>query len=114
LREHWEGVCLAGNYTLEEWLGGNDGAAFFRTSLGPDGRPAVVKLAPEAAADGEAPLEFWHRTRQLCHPNLIELLDCGRAGHSGESVHYAVFESPDETLADAVGRSPLNPQEARE
>jgi hypothetical protein len=114
LREHWEGVCLAGNYTLDKWLGGNDAAAFFQTSPLPDGRPAVVKLVPEAAADGDAPLELWHRTRQLRHPNLIELFDCGRSGHGGDSVLYAVFEAPDETLANAIGRSPLNPQEARE
>jgi hypothetical protein len=114
LREHWEGVCLAGYYTLEQWLGGNDAAAFFQTCLPPDGRAAVVKLAPEAAAEGDAPLNLWQRTRQLRHPNLIELLECGRAAHDGESVFYAVFESPDETLADAIARSPLSPQEARE
>jgi hypothetical protein len=114
LRERWEGVCLSGNYTLEQWLGGNDNAAFFRTSLAQDGSRAVVKLAPEAVVDGAGPLDLWHRTRQLRHPNLIELLDCGRADHDGEIVLYAVFESPDETLADAIGRSPLNPQESRE
>ena len=28
LQEHWEGVSLCGNYTLEKWLGGDDSAAF--------------------------------------------------------------------------------------
>jgi hypothetical protein len=45
---------------------------------------------------------------------LIELLDCGRADHGGEIVLYAVFESPDDTLASALSRSPLNPRESRE
>ena len=114
LREHWEGVSISGDYTLEQWLGGDDSAAFFQTSLAPDGRRAVVKLIPEAVVDGAAPLDLWHRTRQLRHPNLIELLDCGRADHGGEIVLYAVFESPDDTLASALSRSPLNQVESRE
>jgi hypothetical protein len=114
LREHWEGVSLSGDYTLEQWLGGDDSAAFFRTAPAPDGRRAVVKLVPEAVVDATATLDLWHRTRQLRHPNLIELLDCGRADHGGEIVLYAVYESPDDTLAAALSRSPLNPQESRE
>ena len=114
LREHWEGVSLSGDYTLEQWMGGDDSAAFFRTAPAPDGRRAVVKLVPEAVVDGAATLDLWHRTRQLRHPNLIELLDCGRADRDGEIVLYAVFESPDDTLASALSRSPLNPQESRE
>src|ERR1700689_663113 len=114
LREHWEGVSLSGDYTLEKWLGGDDSAAFFQTSLPPDGRRAVVKLVPETVANGAAPLDLWHRTRQLRHPNLVELLDCGRADHGGEIVPYAFFESPDDTLASALSRSPLNELESRE
>lgn len=113
-RERWEGVSLAGDYTLEQWLGGDDSAAFFQTSMAPDGRRAVVKLVPEAGVDGAALLDLWQRTRQLRHPNLIELLDCGRADHRDEIVLYAVFESPDDTLASALSRSPLNREEARE
>src|SRR5580765_2249849 len=114
LREQWEGVSLSQDYTLERCVGGDDSAAFFQTSLAPDGRRAVVKVVRESIVDGVALLELWHRTRQLRHPNLIELLDCGRADHGGETVCYAVFESPDDTLAAAVGRSPLDEQEARE
>ena len=114
LREHWEGVSLSGNYTLERWLGGDDNAAFFQTSPGSDGRRAVVKLVPEAAVDGNALLDLWQRTRQLRHPNLIEFFEYGRADHRGEIVLYAVFESPDDTLASALSQSPLTPEESRE
>ncbi len=114
LREHWEGVSLAGNYTLEQSLGGDDDAAFFQTSPDTDGHRAVVKLVPEAAVAGAPPLDLWHRIRQLRHPNLVDLLAFGRADHEGQIVFYAVFESPDETLASALRRSPLDPQEARE
>lgn len=113
LREHWEGASLAGNYTLEAWLAGDENAAFFQTSLSPE-RRAVVKLVPQKAGDGAVLLDLWYRTRQLRHPNLIELLDFGRAEHGGETVFYAVFESPDETLASALERSPLDSRESRE
>jgi hypothetical protein len=114
LRERWEGVSLSGDYTLEQWLGGDDGAAFFHTSLASDGRRAVVKLVPESAPGGAAQLDLWQRTRHLRHPNLVELLDCGRADLSGEIVLYAVFEAPDDTLASALSQAPLTQQEARE
>jgi hypothetical protein len=114
LREHWEGVSLAGNYTLEQSLGGDEHAEFFQTLPDPDGHRAIVKLMPEAMVEGAPPLDFWHRIRQLRHPNLVDLLAFGRADHQGQIVFYAVFESPDETLASALSRSPLDPRESRE
>jgi len=114
LQEHWEGVSLPGNHTLERWLGGDDNAVFFQTSRASDGLRAVAKLIPEAAGNSAAQLGLWHRMRHLRHPNLIELLDCGRADESGEIVLYALFESPDDTLASALRESPLNQQDSRE
>ena len=114
MREHWEGVSLSGNYTLERWLDGDDNAASFQTSPGSDGRRAVVKLVPEAVVDGNALLDLWQRTRQLRHPNLVELFEYGRADRRGEIVLYAVFESPDDTLASALSQEPLSPEESRE
>jgi len=113
LRAHWEHVTLAGNYTLEEWLAGDESTALFRTSPASQGQ-AIVKLVSQAAGDGAALLDLWHRIRQLRHPNLIELLDFGSAEHGGEAVYYAVFESPDDTLASALSRSPLDSRESRE
>jgi hypothetical protein len=114
LREHWEGVSLPGDYLLERWLSGDDAAGFFETSRASDGSRAVVRLVREAEIDGDAQLALWQRTRQLRHPNLRELLDCGRAELSGEVVVYAVFEHADDTLAAAMGQSPLSEAEARE
>jgi hypothetical protein len=113
LRERWEGASLDGKYTLQEWLAGDESTAFFQASIEPEGR-AVVKLVPQTAGDGAALLELWYRIRQLRHPNLSELLDFGRAEHSGETAFYAAYESPDETLATALERSPLDSQESRE
>src|SRR5450432_278233 len=102
LREHWEGVALPGDYLLERWLSGDDAAGYFETSRGPEGGRAVVKLVPEPAVDAAAQLALWQRTRLLRHPNLVELLDCGRAELAGETVLYAVFESADDTLDAAL------------
>jgi hypothetical protein len=114
LQEHWVGVSLGGNYTIAKGLAGDGSSAFFEASLSSEGRPVIVKLVPEAVCHGAAPLDLWHRIRQLRHPNLVELLDFGRAEHGGENVCYAVFEAPDDSLASALGRSPLNSQESRE
>ena len=114
MQERWQGVSLPGDYLLVRWLSGDDAAAFFETSLAPDGRRAVVKLVPESAVDAAAQLALWQRTRLLRHPNLRELLDCGRAELSGETVLYAVFEYADDTLASALAQAPLTESEARE
>jgi len=114
LRDRWEGASLPGDYLLQRWLSGDEAAAFFETSLAPDGRRAVVKLVPEAAVDGDAQLALWQRTRSLRHPNLLQLLDCGRAELADEVVVYAVFEFADDTLASALAHAPLSEAEARE
>src|SRR4051812_48606565 len=103
LREHWEGVSLPGDYTLEQWIGGDDQAAYFQTTITAGDRRAIVKVVPEAALpDSASQLELWHRTRQLRHPNLLELFDSGRADLAGEIILFAVFESPDDTLSSAL------------
>lgn len=109
LREHWEGAVLPGDYTLEQWLGGDESAAFFQTALPSDGRRAAAKLTADATA-----LDLWNRTRQLDHPNLVALLDCGSAEHAGETAAFAIFEFPDDTLAPALEQAPLGKAEARE
>jgi hypothetical protein len=114
LRERWEGVALPAGYLLQQWLHGDDAAGFFETSLPSDGRRAIVKLAKESAGAGAAQLALWQRTRLLRHPNLGQVLDCGRVELGGETAVWAVFEYPDDTLAAALGRSPLSETEARE
>jgi eukaryotic-like serine/threonine-protein kinase len=114
LRERWEGVALPGGYLLQPRLSGDEAAGFFETSLPSGGRRAIVKLAKESAGDGAAQLALWQRTRLLRHPNLGQLLDCGRAELGGETAVWAVFEYADDTLAAALGRAPLSEAEARE
>ena len=113
LRERWEGASLPGDYLLQRWLSGDEAAAFFEASA-PDGRRVVAKLVPTSAGDVAAQLALWRRTRALHHPNLLQLLDCGRAELCGEVAVYAVFERADDTLASALAHAPLSETEARE
>ena len=114
LRDRWEGVSLPGDYLLQRWLSGDEVAAFFETTVAPDGRRAVVKLMPALSGDAAAQLALWQRTRSMRHPNLLQLLDCGRAELADEVVVYAVFEHADDTLASALANAPLSEAEARE
>ncbi len=116
----FEGVRLAGDYGLLEWLGESDNAAFFKTNYGPrsgaqsEAQPAILKLIPAAPENLDQALELWNRIGSLSHPNLLRLLDWGRAEHGDDSFLYAVFEFPEETLATALGNGPLSEAEARE
>jgi eukaryotic-like serine/threonine-protein kinase len=115
--KQWEGVCLAGEFGLDEWLGESDRAAFYRTSYGPDHRPAVLKLIPADAIDSELQLELWRDLRELSHPALLQLLDfgcCQPDGGDGDSCLYAVYEFPEDTLEAALGRVPLTEMEKRD
>src|SRR5690242_17195381 len=94
--EHWAGVCLAGEYTLESYISGaaegRSDAAFFAARR--DGEPVLVKLAD---AEDSGQLALWKRTIHLQHANLLQMLDCGRDESSpGGGCYYAVFEWPDD------------------
>lgn len=114
LRERLEGISLAGQYALQRWLGGDETAGFFLTSFGPDGRRAVLKLVPAGMVDADRQLALWRRTITLRHPNLLEMLDCGRADAGGNVFLYAVLEYPEERASMALEQGPLSEPEAQE
>jgi eukaryotic-like serine/threonine-protein kinase len=104
---------LAGRYTLEQWLGGDNGSAFFAASLD-DGERALVKVVPMAAVDAREQLAAWQRTRHLRHPHLVTLCDFGDMETAGEDYLYAAFEYPDDNLASAIEHGPISEAEARD
>ncbi len=115
--EQWTGVCLAGEYTLRQYIGeaaDDAGTGAFFAAANSSGEPVLLKLIP-ASADAEERLLLWRRAAHLQHPNLLRLLDCGREQPShGEECLYAAFEWPDDQLAKALEQGPLGDQEARE
>jgi eukaryotic-like serine/threonine-protein kinase len=114
MREHLEGISVAGHYVLQQWLGGDETAGFFLTTFGPDGQRAVLKLIPEDTVDATRQLALWRRTVPLRHPNLLEMLDCGRADAGGNAFLYAVLEYPDDRASMALEQRTLSEPEAQE
>src|SRR5215831_3980227 len=108
-----QGVSLAGDYTVEQWLSGEDGAAFFATSLA-GGERALLKVISEEHADADTILATWQRARHLRHPHVLELRDAGRTEITGENYVYAAFEYPDDDLATALEHEPLSEADTRD
>ena len=90
VRNELLGVSLDGRHRLERWLGGGGSEDFFLTSH--LGRRAALKLIPEIPSEAEEQLERWRRAAALSHPNLLPLLDFGRAEEGGRRFLFAVFE----------------------
>lgn len=112
---YFEGVHLAEQYGLEEWLGESENAAFFRAISSKNTTPTLLKLIPlEPGGNPDRQLKLWSRVHQLSYPNLQPLLDFGRCEHAGDSFLYAVFEYPDEILDAALERAPLTEAESLE
>ncbi len=114
LWDELEGVYLAGEYGLQQYLGSEGEAAFYRTAFGPEQHPAALKLVADEPSTGEEQLALWRKVEELAHPNLLPLLDCGRAEAGGDSFLYAVFEFPDDSLVGALANGPLSDQETRD
>src|SRR5262245_40421404 len=110
LSELRSGVCLAGQYTLEQRLGGDNGAAFFTASL-EDGERALMKLVPASAIDASEQFATWQRTRHLRHPHLLHLREAGYSEVGGQEYLYALFDYPDDNLASAIEHGPISEQE---
>ncbi len=109
LWNHLAGVTLAGQYRLEQYLGGDDAAAWY-LSASRSGERAALKLMPAASRC----LDAWQATRLLSHSNLLPMFDCGHALTDSGPVIFAVFEYPDDNLASAMGDKQLDEADARE
>lgn len=109
LWNHLAGVTLAGQYRLEQYLCGDDAAAWYLTASR-SGERAALKLMPAASRC----LDAWQATRLLSHSNLLPMFDCGHALTDSGPVIFAVFEYPDDNLASAMGGKPLEESDAKE
>ncbi len=107
-----EGLPLAPGLWLKERLSAGDADAWYLATF--RGRPAAVRLMPADDASAAEQHANWCAAQQLDHPNLVRLLDCGRAEAEGAGVIYAVCEYPDDYLAATLAERPLSAAEASE
>lgn len=108
------GAAVGGGYVLEQPQTANDERATFRART-ESGSSVLIELVRERPATAEAQLACWRAAAHLSHPNLLRLLECGRAGLVGQSADasflYAAFEYPDDTLAPVLESGPMSEPE---
>ncbi|XXX79844.1 TOMM system kinase/cyclase fusion protein [Sorangium sp. So ce134] len=113
-------AAFADRYELLSELGVGGFGAVYKARQLTTGQPVALKIMRFPEQGGAARLERriarFLRETQLCaqlhHPNIVQLVDAGRAG---EELLYTVFSFvPGETLADVLAREgALTPREAR-
>jgi hypothetical protein len=108
-----EGVYLTGRYRLEQCLNATATDAWYLTRL-ENGLPAALRLMPDHSLQAAQQLSAWQVALGFDHPNLVRILDAGRANADGTPLIFAVCEYPDDFLAALVEQRPLSAAETRE
>ena len=104
----YEGKTVAA-FPLHKLLRPEGRSAFFLT-VGPDGKPAVLRLT-ESLCDQAELVERWRQVAELAQPNLVTLQSFGTTTFDGVPLSFALMESPDASLADILRERPLTPDE---
>lgn len=79
-----------------------------------EGRPAAIKVVTAGGRSAERMLAQWRLASKVSHPNLIRLLEMGRAQLDSAEVAYLVMEYAEENLAQVLTERTLTPAEAQE
>jgi TonB family protein len=109
-----EGQVIDDRFRLQQYLGGTDDSAVFRTQLGgPQSQKAAIKFIP-AGPTAEIQLSLWHRCKQLTHPNLLRLFETGRCRLQNRDRLYVVMEFAEENLSQILPERSLTESEVRE
>jgi len=103
---------IAGQHVVGKPLDASPGGAYFAAS-GAGGR-VLVRLVRAGVPGAEAQLALWNRAAPLIHPNLVPILDTGRAEVDGVPLLYAVMEWPEEVLGAVLRERALTEEEARQ
>src|ERR1035438_9138406 len=111
----WEGRTIDGNFVLQNYLGGSDGSAVFRTRIGTreDFVEAAIRFIPSGRTEAESQLRRWKAASELRHPNLLRILALGHCAVEDEEFLYVVEEFAEENLAQILPERALTPDEAR-
>jgi eukaryotic-like serine/threonine-protein kinase len=108
----FEASTVEGRYPLGRLVRTEGRRAWFETQLdSPDAHPALIILT-ESLNDEDVLLERLHAVRQIRHPNLVAVLDCGVTTLKDTPLVYAVTERTEENLEDVLRERPLSSEEA--
>ena len=104
-----------GNYVIKQLLGeGGMGQVFLAEHPQIGKRVALKVLHAELASNQEITTRFFHEAKavnDIAHPNIVDILDFGRAPTSQGDVVYLVMELLiGSTLTSAIEQGPLDPQ----
>jgi TonB family protein len=109
-----EGQVIDNKFRLQQYLGGAEDTAVFRTKTAdPQSQRAAIKFIPAGPA-AESQLSLWRRVKQLTHPNLLRILDIGRCRLANRDRLYIVMEHADEDLSQILPQRALAASEVRE
>ena len=112
--KEWEGLTVAGQFPLQQFLGASDHSAVFLTRLPSGGdQRAVIKLVSADPQNAELELSRWSRAANLLHPNLIRIFQTGRCGLAGRDLLFLLMEYAEESLAQILPDRALSPAEVR-
>ncbi len=79
-----------------------------------DNKPGLVEVVASNEEEAPALLERWTAIRELHNDFLSPVLDTGQVAFNGGILLYRVTERPDTTLAEVLGHTRLNVDEARD
>ena len=111
----WEGRVVDGKFPLQQYVGGSDHSAVFRTER--PGQPSpktVIKLVTATETNSAHQVSRWHAASQVSHPHLVRLFEAGRFRIDNSPFLYVVMEAADEDLSQVLPQRALAPYEVKE
>jgi TonB family protein len=113
--KQFQGQIVAGNFPLQEYLGGSDHSAVFLTySNSPEPAKAAIKLVLDIPEKTKLLLSRWELAANLSHPHLLRLFHTGRCRLGDTNLLYAVMECADEDLSQILPQRALTAEEAEQ
>ena len=119
ITENWakySGQVIQGKFRLEEFLGGSNRSAVFR-SKSTDQTPATVAIklsVAKPASFAAAQIALWKQAANLSHPHVLRVFQWGRCEIDGVKLLYVVMEYAEENLAQILPQRALTSEETKQ
>src|SRR4051794_23924336 len=100
----FQNTSIDGAFRLEGILGTDATSASFKAqAVDSPAANAVIRLyITEDARAAETQLALWQQAKELSHPNLLQILGCGRVSGTDDSLIYVALEPIDERLESVL------------